>query len=366
MDLPPFDNSAMDGYAVRAGDVAGACLDRPVALREVGRVAAGAGAGSVSSVGPGQCARIFTGAQLPEGADAVVMQEDTARGEDGSCEVRVMDAVKPWENVRLRGEDVRCGTAVISAGAAVGAGELALLGGLGIASVEVVRRPRVAVIATGSELLEAGQPWEPGKIFESNRVMVAALLSAAGAEPHVLPLVPDQAEATRQAMAAALEQCDVLITTGGVSVGELDWVRPSFEALGGDSTFWRVAMRPGKPFAHGRWRGKHWFGLPGNPISALVTFLVLARPALRRMAGADKVHLPRTPGRLLEEVANSGTRRHFMRVRADAEGGVRLAGGQGSHMMGALAAVDGLIDVPAGARWSSGTPVSVWRWQWTG
>ena len=357
MDLPAFDNSAMDGYAVRAADVAGASADAPVPLREVGRAAAGeVFAGSLET---GCCVRVFTGSPLPAGADAVVMQEDTRIHSPGLIEV--LDAVKPWENVRFRGEDVRQGGELIAAGQRLNAGRLGLLAATGLASVSVRRQPVVGVLATGNELVEAGQPLHAGMIYESNRVMLEPLLAQAGAVARVFPLVPDTLEATRSALETAFAGCDAVVTSGGVSVGELDFVKAAFEKLGGALEFWKVSIRPGKPFVFGRLGEKFLFGLPGNPVSALVTFLVLVRPALLRWQGAAEMELPSHFCTLAEALVNRGDRRHFVRVQVNADGMARPAGVQASHRLGSLAVANGLVDVPPGATLACGALARVWR-----
>ncbi len=357
VDLPGFDNSSMDGYAVRAGDVAGASGERPVKLRLAGEAAAGlVFPGQLSE---GETVRVFTGSALPAGADAVVMQEDTRSEGD---QVFVLDAAKPWENVRFRGEDVKRGAVLIEPGEIINAGRVGLLAATGASSVKVGRRPVVGLLATGSELREAGQPLGAGQIYESNRVALAALVKQAGGEPKVLPLVPDDLEATKRALAEALAACDVLITSGGVSVGAKDFVKPAMAAVGGELGFWKVAMRPGRPFVFGRWGNKFLFGLPGNPVSAVVTFLLLVRPALWRWAGAKDVSEPGQTVVLSESLSNSGERRHFMRVRVDESGRAASSGLQASHALSSLAAANGFVDVPPKATLAAGTSVRVLRW----
>jgi molybdopterin molybdotransferase len=357
LDLPAFDNSAMDGYAVRAEDVAAASASSPVALRLAGQTAAGET--FAGTLHPGECVRVFTGSALPAGADAVVMQEDTRLEPAKPGQVLILDRARPWENVRLRGEDVKRGATICEAGARVSAGVVGLLAATGIASVAMRRRPVIGLLATGSELLEAGAPWTPGKIYESHRVSLAPLLDRAGAVPRVFPLVPDTLDDTRRALEEAFSACDAVVTTGGVSVGELDWVKAAFESLGGELGFWKVAIRPGKPFVFGRWQEKFLFGLPGNPVSAVVTFLLLVRPALLRWQGAGSVALPAQNAVLAEPLVNRGDRRHFMRVRRDETGAVRLAGIQASHALSSLALADGLVDVPPATTLPAGASVSV-------
>ena len=358
--VPLFDNSAMDGYAVLARDVAAARAEVPVKLLRCGEVAAG---GMFSgNVEPGTCVRIFTGSPLPNGADAVVMQEDTRIDPGQPDLVWVLDGVKPWENIRLRGEDLKPGATLGARGDVIDIGRLALFAATGFKEVCAARQPLLGVLATGSELLEAAEPVAPGKFFESNRILLAALLERAGALPRVFPLVKDTLSATRAALEQAFQVCDSVVTTGGVSVGELDFVKSAFEQLGGRIEFWKVSIRPGKPFVFGRLGEKFLFGLPGNPVSALVTFLLLVRPAIRRWQGAGDVTLPSHPGRLAEPLANAADRRHFMRVRVDPEGQVRSAGTQASHILSALAAAQGLVDVPPRTTLAAGSGVKVLRW----
>ncbi len=360
VDLPPFDNSAMDGFAVRAAEVREATPAAPVRLRV--RTKIPAGGHFPDELAPGECARLFTGSSLPRGADAVVMQEDTRSDPSQPDEVLIGDSVVAGEYVRRRGEDVQQGGMLVEAGTVLTPGAVSLLSATGMAQVSVGRRPRVGLLATGSELREAGQPLAPGQIYESNRAMLAALVDRAGGVPEVFPLVPDTLAATQSALERAFSNCDLVITSGGVSVGEMDFVKTAFAALGGEMQFWKVAIRPGKPFVFGRLGEKFLFGLPGNPVSAFVTFLLLVRPALRRWLGEREVTLPAHPAVLGEALANSGDRRHFLRVRVDREGNVFSAGKQASHALASLAAADGLVELPPATQLAAGTKVTVLRW----
>jgi len=353
LDLPPFDNSAMDGYAVRAHDVAGATAANPVRLRLHGRLAAGEN--SPNSIQSGECARIFTGAPIPGGADTVVMQEDTRVEGD---EVLILDAVRSGENVRWHGEDVRKGSLLASAGTEISVGLLGLLAATGLETVSVACRPKVSVLATGTELRSAGEPLASGQIYECNRAMLAALIERAGGIPQVQPLVRDSLAETRAALESAFASSDIVVTSGGVSVGEMDFVKAAFEALGGHMEFWKVAIRPGKPFVFGRLNTKFLFGLPGNPVSAFVTFLLLVRPALRRWQGLAEVGLPRTQAVLGDVIANPGERLHFMRVRLTADGKIFSSGKQASHALSSLAAANALIAVPPKTQWVAGQTVT--------
>ena len=360
VDLPLFDNSAMDGYALRAEDTVSARREKPIRLRLIGEIPAGTTPNV--RVEAGSCVRIFTGSAMPEGADAVIMQEDTAADGETKDGMLCFDSVKPWENIRLRGEDLKKGAAVFTKSERLGAGTIALLAALGIGRIEVSRRPTVGLLATGNELLEPGEPIQPGKIYESNRAMLIEPLRRAGAIPQSYMLVRDDLAQTCRALEQAFSECDAVITTGGVSVGEHDLVKKAFERLGGRLEFWRVAIKPGKPFVFGQWKGKLLFGLPGNPVSAFVTFLTLVRPALLHWQGASDISSPRCTGVLKEPLVNRGDRRHFMRVRIDDKGDVHSAGVQASHALSSLAKANGLVDVAPESSFEAGATVTVLRW----
>lgn len=358
-DLPAFDNSAMDGYAVRCCDLTNASTQAPVRLRCVGEVAAGGA--SDRPLASGECLRIFTGAPVPVGADAVVMQEDTRVDPAQAEAVWVHESVRPWENVRFRGEDVKAGSVVASAGGRLTFAELGLLGAVGCSAVDVGGRPKVGLLATGDELVEPGDGLRPGQIFESNRLMIQALAAEVGCTTRLFPIVRDSLPVTRSALVEAFAECDVVITTGGVSVGEHDHVKMAFEAMGGKLELWRIAIRPGKPLAWGRLGQQPFFGLPGNPVSAVVTFLLLVRPALIQLQGGTDLALPRVFGTLAQAVSNPGNRRHFMRVTLGSSGEVSPAGVQGSHVMSGLTQAIGLLDVPPDSFWEVGRPVAILR-----
>ena len=356
LDLPRFDNSAMDGYAVRVADLEAASPENLVRLKVAQRIPAGAT--QIVTVGSRECARIFTGSPLPPGADAVVMQEDVVSEGDTAT---FREAVKPWQNVRFRGEDVKAGTVAVRAGERVTAGGIALLGALGMSEIAVHRRPAVAMLATGNELREAAQPLRAGEIYESNRAALAALLGDAGALPRLFPVIPDALDETREALRRAFDECDVVVTSGGVSVGELDFVKEAFRELGGKVEFWRVAVRPGKPFVFGSLGEKVLCGLPGNPVSAFVTAAMLVWPVILRLQGAREVDLPVQFAIANDAFVNKTDRRHLMRVRVDGNGHVSQAGLQASHALGSLAAANGLVDVPAGGVIKQGATVRVLR-----
>jgi molybdopterin molybdotransferase len=357
IDLPSFDNSAMDGYAVRASDLRSASQEFPVSLRQIGKIAAGEQL--AGEVGSGQCARIFTGSPLPRGADAVIMQEDVTAS--GDC-ARFFEPARPFENIRLQGEDIKKGAPIARQGERVSATRAGVFAACGIGEIVAARRPVVALLATGSELREPGESLRPGQIHESNRALLAPLLADGGCEARWLPLIEDGLEKTEQAIEKAFESADVIITTGGVSVGEFDFVKEAFSKIGGTIEVWRVAVRPGKPFVFGRRGPKYLFGLPGNPVSALVTFLLLARPALLKMQQSRCLNLPEVDGKLADAVHNKGERRHFMRVTWE-NGRVSVRGPQASHMLGSIAGANGLMEVAPGERKETGAVATVRLWE---
>jgi molybdopterin molybdotransferase len=358
ISLPAFDNSAMDGYALRSADVQLATADKPVTLKCTDSIPAGRIVGG-HHIQPGTCLRIFTGSSLPSGADAVVMQEDT-RSEGHLIEI--FEAVKPWENVRLTGEDIRQGTNAVNAGERITSARIALLSALGVQELFASKQPSIGILSTGNELVAAGT-LDPGCVFESNRHGIGSLLSQAGGVVRTYPLVKDTLAETRAAVEIALNECDCIVTTGGVSVGEYDFIKAAFRALGGTIEFWKVSIKPGKPFVYGKWKDKFLFGLPGNPVSAFVTCLLLVYPAVLRLQGAVDVSLPRHPALLLEEIVNQGERCHFLRVKVDARGGVCSAGLQASHALHSLAQANALLPVPPKTRWFAGQIVQVLRWE---
>jgi len=357
VSLPRFDNSAMDGYAVRSADLNGATTESPVELSCIGVIPAGAH--PADTIDKGTCMRIFTGSPIPQGADAVIMQEDCSSAPYDDSTVRCNDSVKPWENIRLKGEDVREGDPVITAGTRITAGTIGLLAATGHDSIEVGFRPKVGLVATGSELVEPPSDLKPGEIHESNRAMLSSLIAKTNGLPTPYPIVPDTLKDTVATLERAFAENDAVVTSGGVSVGDHDHVKPAIERLGGSLDFWKVAVKPGKPFVLGQVGGKPLFGLPGNPVSALVTYLLLVRPALLKMQGAAEWRLAKRPGCLADELANKGDRRHFVRVTIDDRGLVRSAGGQRSHLLGSLARANGLVDLPSGSRLAKGDPVDV-------
>lgn len=348
-DVPPFSNTAMDGFAVVAADTVGAGPDSPVRLRVVGTVAAGS-AGDVA-VERGTAARIMTGAPIPDGADAVVMVE-LCRASDDASTVEVLAEVPVGNHVRPAGDDLRIGDPVVAPGVALTAGHLGVLAGVGRRQVRVHRRARVGVLSTGDELTDDPGPLRRGQIRDSNRLSLVALVQQAGCEAVDLGLVRDDEEAIAAAITHGVERCDALITSGGVSMGDFDYVTVVLDRLG-EMEWMQVAIKPAKPLAFGTVDGRPVFGLPGNPVSSIVSFELFARPGLRRMMGHE------TSGRrVVHAVAVDGLPRrrdgkvHLVRVQtADGDDGrvhVRSAGSQGSHQLSSMAVADGLAVVPDG------------------
>ncbi|MFD0207193.1 MULTISPECIES: molybdopterin molybdotransferase MoeA [Saccharothrix] len=335
--LPPFDNSAMDGYAVRAADVASVPVELPV-VEDVP-------AGRTSSVplAPGTAHRIMTGAPVPAGADAVVQVEWT---DGGTSVVRVDRPVVVGQNVRRMADDVAVGTTVLRAGAVLGPAQLGLVAALGFGSLPVRRRPRVLVLSTGSELVGPGAALEPGQIYESNGVMLAAAVREAGGEAELLRFVPDDVERFHAAIAPRLADVDLLLTSGGVSAGAYEVVKDAFTGRGVEFT--KVAMQPGGPQGAGRYQGVAVATLPGNPVSAQVSFEVFIRPALRAAMGFERVERPSAVARLSAPVTSPAGRTQFRRGAYDPESGqvVTPVGGPGSHLLSALAVSNCLIEVP--------------------
>jgi molybdopterin molybdotransferase len=351
--IPPWANSSMDGYALRAQDTNG----EPVELAVVGRIIAGAMPSR--ALGAGESMRIFTGAPLPEGADAVVPQEDVAASGD---RVTVRGRIAPGAYVRPAGEDVRAGDVVVEPGGVIGAAEVGLLATLGYAQVRVYRRPRVAILSTGNELADLGSQPGPAQIPNTNTYSLMAQVIEAGGEPVNVGVAPDQLEAITERVRWGLAASDMLVTSAGVSVGELDLVREALERGGAELHLWQVSMRPGKPITFGTRGDRPVFGLPGNPVSAMVTFELFVRPALRRMAGAEMIDRPRLSARALERIANPGSRRGYLRVTltAGADGyGARLTGEQGSAILRSMVLADGLAIVGSDTTIAAGEPVDV-------
>ena len=354
IDVPGADNSSMDGYALRAVDAADGAL-LPVLQRIP--------AGTVGQpLAPGSAARIFTGAQVPPGADAVLMQEqaEAVPGEGlGAVRVRAAPAAGDW--IRRRGEDVRTGNVVLARGARLSPQALGLAASVGAATLQVRRRPRVALLSTGDELVMPGQPLKPGAIYNSNRFMLRALLQAAGCECSDLGIVPDRLQATRDALRQAAQGHDLILSTGGVSVGEEDHLKSAVQAEG-RLELWQVAIKPGKPLAFGTVRGVDgsqalFVGLPGNPVSSFVTFLLCVAPLLRALQGAEPMPSSGWPMRADFDWPKPDRRREFLRVRLNAEGGLSLFPNQSSAVLTSVVWADGLVDNPPGHAFRRGDTV---------
>ncbi|HQY28150.1 MAG TPA: molybdopterin molybdotransferase MoeA [Burkholderiaceae bacterium] len=363
LDVPPRDNTQMDGYAVRRADLAGATPERPVRLPIAQRIPAG-------QVGrplrPGEAARIFTGGLIPEGADAIVMQEMAAV--DGET-VAFSHAPAPGEWIRRAGEDIRSGSVILAAGTRLSPQATGLAASVGLASLPVRRRVRVACFFTGDELAMPGEPLRPGAIYNSNRYVLGGLLRALGCELDDLGNVPDSLAATRDALRRAARGNDLIVTSGGVSVGEEDHVKPAVEAEG-ELSLWQIAMKPGKPLAYGRVRRPgaaaaggsnamaHFIGLPGNPVSSFVTFLLLVRPFLQRLQGVVDVAPRVLPMRADFDWPKPDRRREFLRARINARGGLDLFPNQSSGVLTSTVWGDGLIDNPPQHAIATGETVS--------
>jgi len=354
--VPPFANTAMDGFAVRAADTEAA----PVTLEMIGTIAAGATFDG--EVGPGQAARIMTGAPMPLGADAVVMVEKTALDEAAGA-VAVEITVPVGNHVRGAGEDVNPGDVLFDAGTVLTAGHLGVLASVGVREVEVVRRPRVGVISTGDELVDDDRALRPGEIRDSNRRTLLTLVAEAGWEAVDLGISVDDQDAIREAFSAGAASCDAILSSGGVSMGAFDYVKVVLDEIG-EMRWMQIAIKPAKPFAFGLIGSTPVFGLPGNPVSSMVSFELFARPAIAFMAGQDDTALPLLTAISEDTLGHAPDgKTHFLRVegRVDDTGRwyVRRAGGQGSHQLTAMARADALALSPDGAEIEPGDEVQV-------
>jgi len=370
--LPPFANSSMDGYAVRAEDTAEARDDHPIHLKVIGDIAAGAGI--LPEVIAGTAARIMTGAPLPPGADAVVPVEDTDepwRGKERPLPefVAIHRAVGPGDFTRHPGEDIRAGDIVLEKGRVLRPQEIGILAALGVGRINVIRRPRVGVLATGDELVDVASPLTPGKIRNSNGYAQAAQVAALGGVPVMLGVAGDTEAAVRERLDAGVAAgVDLLISSAGVSVGAYDVVKAVLDEVG-DVAFWRVRMRPGKPLAFGSYRRIPFLGVPGNPVSAMVSFEMFARPAILKMAGHDKLERPRVEVTILEDIDSDGRESYIRAVVTRDERGylARTTGGQGSHMMTSLVKANALLVVPEGVKAiQAGTKLKALMIDWSG
>lgn len=349
LDVPAYDNSAMDGYALRCeGVVPGTVLplSQTIAAGHPG-----------AALAPGTVARIFTGAPVPAGADAVVMQENT---ESVAAGIRILEQPRAGQNLRRRGHDVRAGATVLQAGHLLQPQDIGLLASLGISEVEVRRPLTVAVLNTGDEVVSPGQPLAAGQLYDSNSYTLDALLTRLGLRVLKLGVVADTLEATLAALREAAGKADCLISTGGVSVGDADHVRQAVAQLG-EISLWKLAIKPGKPFSFGRVLGKPFFGLPGNPVAVFVTFVTLVRPALLKLQGATRLHAPGYHVPLGFSLPEAGTRQEYLRVRlvqhGQAEPCLEPFADQGSSLLTSLSWADGLAVIPAHTAPVAGTRV---------
>ena len=340
LDVPPADNTSMDGYALRCADVPVAGTVLPVSQRIPAGVIG-------APLMPGTVARIFTGAQVPPGADAVVMQEQCEPLGDG---VRINAAAQPGQWIRRRGEDVRQGAVVLTAGTRLSPQALGLAASVGAATLQVAARPRVALFSTGDELVMPGEPLKPGAIYNSNRFTLRALIQALGCECTDLGIVPDRLDATRDALRKAAQGNHLIVTSGGVSVGEEDHLRPAVAAEG-RIDLWQIAIKPGKPLAFGEVHradrsSAHFIGLPGNPVSSFITFLLTVRPVLLRLQGATELSPRGMTLRADFDWPRPDSRREFLRVRRNDQGGLDLFANQSSGVLTSAVWGDGVVDNP--------------------
>ncbi|NMM12710.1 MAG: molybdopterin molybdotransferase MoeA [Rhodoferax sp.] len=351
LHVPPQDNSSMDGYAVRCADV----LQAQGVVQVTQRIAAGA---SGAPLAPLSAARIFTGAPIPPGADAVVMQEDCEVLEGGAVRIKAVPVPGQW--IRRAGEDVTLGSIVLSKGERLTPASLGLVASIGLNLLPVVRRPRVALFSTGDELVMPGDvapaQMKPGTIYNSNRFFLRALLVRLGCDVTDLGIVPDRLEATVQALQQAAQQHDLILTSGGVSVGEEDHIKPAVQSLG-SLDLWQIAIKPGKPFAYGQVQDTHFIGLPGNPVSSFITFLLLVRPFLLQLQGVTQVAPKSIAVPAHFTWARADKRREFLRVQRNAAGGLDLFANQSSGVLTSAVWGDGVVDNPPGQTIAQGDVV---------
>ena len=357
LQVPPQDNSSMDGYAVHATD----CTQTGAVLRVTQRIPAGSHGTHLNT---GEAARIFTGAPIPPGADAVVMQEDCETLSDEQVRVNKVVPVGQW--IRRSGEDVTRGATVLSKGTRLTPAELGLAASIGLAHLQVSARPRVALFSTGDELVMPGdvapEAMPAGSIYNSNRFFLRAMLQRLGCEVTDLGIVPDQRDATITALRDAAQQHDLILTSGGVSVGEEDHIKPAVESLG-ELNLWQLAIKPGKPFAYGKVHRStkgdacHFMGLPGNPVSSFVTFLLLVRPFVLALQGVTRTDIVRTDMTAHFDWPRADKRREFLRVKRNGHGGLDLFPNQSSGVLTSAVWGDGVVDNPAGQTISKGDTV---------
>ncbi|MEM7273977.1 MAG: gephyrin-like molybdotransferase Glp [Actinomycetota bacterium] len=358
--IPPFANTAMDGFAVRAADTVGASKEQPITLPVVATIPAGSVA--PRSLGPGEAMRIMTGAPVPEGADAIIMVELT---KPAGFDVKILAEVPDGNHIRPAGDDIVAGAEVLHPGTILGPGHLGVLASLGRETASVYRTPRIGVMSTGDELVEGPEPLQPGQIRDSNRIILLSMVREAGLEPVDLGLIRDDEAAIEEALHRGASRCDAVLTSGGVSMGDFDYVKAVL-TRSGDFSWMQVAIKPAKPLVFGLLDGTPVFGLPGNPVSSMVSFELFARPGLRRMMGRLDAERPRVTA-IADEAIRRGPdgKIHFTRVQLgrDDQGQwrVRSSGGQGSHQLMAMATANGLAVVPNGDGIEAGGTVEVLR-----
>src|SRR5262245_39021513 len=345
MDVPPMDNSAMDGYAVRLSD-----LRSSLKLRVGQQIMAGAVGKPLE---PGTAARIFTGAPMPQGADAIVMQE-FATVEGDSVSFKKVPEKHEW--VRFTGSDVKKGGEILPAGKRLLPQDTGLAASVGIKTLPVYRKLRLGLFFTGDELAMPGEPLAPGRIYNSNRFTLRGLAEVFGCDLKDYGIVPDTLDATREALRRAAAECDLIVTSGGVSVGEADYVKPAVEAEG-SLLMWKIAMKPGRPLAFGQVKSSFFIGLPGNPVSSFVTFLIFVRPFILRSQGISQIEAKCIDARADFDWPKPDSRREFLRVKWNAQGGLELYPTQDSAVLTSTAWADGLVDNPAGRAIRKGEPV---------
>lgn len=346
MDVPPMDNSAMDGYAVRIADLKGSSR-----LKVAQKIMAGSVGKALSA---GTAARIFTGAPIPPGADAVVMQEDCVSEKE---EVLIKKNPVPGQWIRRVGSDVKKGGEILAAGKRLAPQDTGLAASVGIKTLPVFRRVRLGLFFTGDELVMPGEPLPPGRIYNSNRFTLRGLAELYGCEMHDYGIVPDSLDATRRTLRQAAAQCDIIVTSGGVSVGDADYVKPAVEAEG-SLLMWKISMKPGRPLAFGRVGKSAFIGLPGNPVSSFVTFLIFVRPFLLKTQGHTDTAPRAIAARADFDWPEPDARREFLRVKWNAQGGLDLYPTQDSAVLTSTAWADGLVDNPAGAAIGKGDTVT--------
>lgn len=342
-DNPPWDNSAMDGYAVRFEDIKGAAKENPAVLRVIEDLPAGYVA--KKAVGKGEAVRIMTGAPVPKGADTVVMVEDTEKEGERA---RIFRETPLGENIRKAGEDIKAGELVVPRGTTIRPAEVGIIATCGRAFVSVYQRPRVAVVSTGDELVDVDEEIFEGKILSSNSYTLSSMAAECGADAFQLGIAKDTREALKEKLQQALH-ADVIITSGGVSEGDFDFVKDVLKELGSEMKFWKVAMKPGKPLAFGTIGGKPAFGLPGNPVSCMVCFEQFARPSLLKMMGHKRIYRPVVQAVLKEEIKKKPGRKHFIRSFVKFEESrytVTTTGDQGSGILKSMVAANGLLIFP--------------------